>query len=541
MESARTTAVQSRTETPIRRAIERAGLLALVIFYLTTVLPNIGDHPIVGGDEGWIISASAKLAREGAFGSDLFAGFYGAEDHYYFNLPLHHVVVAGIFKVFGVGLAQARLVSVLYGLAALLLTYAFGRRIGGPVVGLASAALLVLLRLNLAPFTGLTLTDLGAIVRYDLITVPYGLGAALLLARRPDAPAVRDTALAGLLLGLGTLTQFLGALFAPPLILFLITASLPATRRLLLVGVLVAAMAAPLVPYGVYALVDYTDFRGQSRTFEQESDVFSPSFYFDNAVNEPDRYALSTDLRGVPDSLRDAARRPSARLTMYVVAPLAAALVVGRARRSRLHLLLALMLVGLPLEMALLESTKRFVYWVVVVPFLCVAVADLGLAAWRWRSRWGPVAAKAAVGLVALLFAAEGLAVGLKGVRDATGAMDYATVGQRLGEVIPPGATVVSDNRLWLTLDGREPRSLLLLFYHTNPRISRERVTDVRGAMGRIDADYLLLSPLTRDILRNLSAEDSAAFTRYLSEEARLVETVEAGEYGPVEVYRLRR
>ena len=31
-------------------------------------------------------------------------------------------------------------------------------------------------------------------------------------------------------------------------------------------------------------------------------------------------------------------------------------------------------------ELALLESTKRFVYWVAVVPFFCVALADLGLA-----------------------------------------------------------------------------------------------------------------------------------------------------------------
>src|SRR4029077_9320824 len=105
---------------------EALGLVAIAGFYLVTVLPNIGNNPIVGGDEGWIISASAKLAREGVFGTDLFAGFYGADRHYFFNLPLHHLVLSGVFKLIGVGIVQARLVSVAFGLATLLLTWALG-------------------------------------------------------------------------------------------------------------------------------------------------------------------------------------------------------------------------------------------------------------------------------------------------------------------------------------------------------------------------------------------------------------------------------
>ena len=97
---------------PIRRrrsaAIPLLALPALAGLYLLTVVPNLGDDPIVGGDEGWIMSAAARLAEDGVFGSGPFAGFYGAEDHYFFNLPLHHLVVAGVFKVAGVGVVQAR-------------------------------------------------------------------------------------------------------------------------------------------------------------------------------------------------------------------------------------------------------------------------------------------------------------------------------------------------------------------------------------------------------------------------------------------------
>lgn len=519
------------------------ALLALAAVYLATTLPHLADDPIVGGDEGWIISASARLAEDGVFGSGLFRGFYGAEDHYYFNLPLHHLVLAAAFKLIGIGIGEARLVSVGFGLAALLLTYALGRRLGGPVVGVGAAALLVLLRLNLAPFSGLTLTDLGATVRYDLPAASFGLAALLLLARRLDAPpSPMRVAGAGLLIGLGSLTQFVGAFFALPVGLFLLTLAWPLGRRLALIGVLVLAGLAPFLPYGAYLLSDWEDFRGQSRSVEQRTDLLSPGFYWDGLRNEPDRYAISTALHDLPDSADEALRRPSARLTMLLVAPLAAAYVLRRGRRDPAYRLLGFGLVALVVQLALFESTKRFVYWVVVVPPLCVAIADSASAAWRWRprrerARW---LARGAVAVVLAVFAVEGVAVAAKDVRDAGDAASYAALGTRLDAALPAGASAIGDNRISPALRHRDYRSLLLLFYHTNPRISRERTTDVFGAMERTGADYVLLSPLSREILAKLSPKDAADFERFLSTRAELVVTVRDEAYGPIEVYRVR-
>jgi len=531
-------------------ALERLGLLALVLVYLATVLPNLGDDPIVGGDEGWIISSAARLAEDGVFGSDLFRGFYGAEDHYYFNLPLHHLVLAGVFKVVGIGVAQARLVSVVFGLAALLLTFALGRRLGGPAVGLGAAALLLLLRLNVAPFSGLTLTDLGATARYDLVAVPYGLAAVLLLARRPDAPEPIDVALAGVLLGLAALTQFIGAFFVLPLVLFLLTAALPLTRRLLLAGVLVGAAVLPFLPYAAYATADWDDFRGQARAGEQEgtgsrefADLLSPAYYWRQLRDEPDRYAAATGLDDSPHSLREALRRPSARLALLLLAPVAVLYTLARGRRDALYRLLAFTFVALALQLALFESTKRFVYWVAAVPFLCVALADLGRAVWSfdWKPAQSTTLARAAAVIVAIVFAVEGGAVALKDVWEARDAPAYADFGRRLDAALPAGASALGDNRLWPALRGRDYRSLLLLFYHTNPRISRERTTDVFGALERIDPDYLLLSPLSRQMLTRLTPADAADFDRFLRARADLVATIPDAAYGPIEVYKVRR
>lgn len=518
------------------------GLTILALIYLATVLPSLEDDPIAGGDEGWIISSSARLAREGAFGTDLFAGFYGAEDHYYFNLPLHHLVLAAVFKIAGVGLDTARLVSVVFGLATLLLTYYLGRRVGGATVGLAAAALLVFLRLNLAPFSGLTLTDLGATVRYDLITVPFSLGAALALLQRPQ-PSVRLAALAGFLTGLGALTQFIGAFVAVPFALFLLSAPTEMRRRLLLMGTFGIMMALPFVPYFGYIALDTADFAGQARAVEQRTDFFSPSFYVEQLRREPERYATATGLESAPDSISGLFSRPSARLTLAVLAPAALLLMLWRGREDRRRLLIAITLLALVAEIALFESTKRWVYWVIAVPYLCIALADLAVTGWAWfGSRPQKLAEQLAIAAIATILLVEGAAVAAKDLRDAPSASSYREVGASLAAELPSGSIVIGDNRLWPALDahGIELRSLLLLFYHTNPRISKGRETDIRGAFERIGAQYVLLSPLSREILAQLTPEDARDFETYMREHATLQGTVTRPGYGPTEIYRLR-
>ncbi len=530
----------------VRHLPESAYLLALAVLiavYLATVLPHIQDDPIAGGDEGWIISASAKLAQHGIFGSDLFSGFYGAESHYFFNLPLHHLVLAGVFKLFGVGLAQARIVSVVYGLATLLLTYAIGRKLGGSSVAVLAATLLVLLRLNLAPFSGLTLTDLGATTRYDLIALPYGLAAVLILMHAGPEPKLLAIAGAGFCVGLAALTQFIGAFFGLPLALYLLSLALPFSKRLLLIVLLTACALLPFFPYATYISNDLDDFRGQSRTVEQQTDFTSPAFYWRQLSHERDRYAVATDLQHTPSSLGALASKPSARLALLVLAPLTLLWMLWRGRNDLGYRLLGLTMLMLVVQLAFFESTKRFVYWVVVVPFLCLAIADLADAVWQWQPapgsrRW---LLHAIVGAVFALFAVEGLAVAARDVRDARHAPSLAELGKRIEAEIAPDAIVIGDNRLWPALPDVRLRSLLLLFYETNPRISRDRTTDIPGAFENIKPDYIILSPLSREILAKLSPKDAADFQRYLDTQTDHIATIDYPGYGKTDILRVRR
>jgi hypothetical protein len=177
----------------------------------------------------------------------------------------------------------------------------------------------------------------------------------------------------------------------------------------------------------------------------------------------------------------------------------------------------------------------------VAVPYLCIAIADLASAAWRAAGeRPKQLALRAVVAGFAALFLLEGLAVAAKDLRDARDAPGYEAVGARIAEVVPEGSVVIGDNRLWPALEeqGLRLRSLLLLFYHTNPRISEGRATDIPGAFERIDADYLLLSPLSREILNQLSPDDTRDFDAYLRHNFTLVDTLDYPVYGPIEVFR---
>src|SRR5262249_51935527 len=137
-----------------RRLIEAATLVIATVIFLVSVLPNLANHPAITEDEIWVVSSSYRLAKDGVFGSAMFDGFFHADTRYFFNMPLHHIVVAAAFKLFGAGILQARLVSVVYGLATIVLAYLLARRLYGVAAAVLTTVLLLFLRLNMGFDTG---------------------------------------------------------------------------------------------------------------------------------------------------------------------------------------------------------------------------------------------------------------------------------------------------------------------------------------------------------------------------------------------------
>src|SRR5215472_9991698 len=102
---------------------------AILCIFLVTGLRHLDAVPQVYEDEPWQASTAYKLMTTGVFGSDMFAGFYDMDQRYYGFMPLHPLLVAVDFKLLGVGLAQARVETVLLTASSLLLTFCLGVRL----------------------------------------------------------------------------------------------------------------------------------------------------------------------------------------------------------------------------------------------------------------------------------------------------------------------------------------------------------------------------------------------------------------------------
>src|SRR5262245_439544 len=108
--------------------------LCLVVFVLISVR-HLESVPPVYEDEPWQASTAFKLLNSGVFGSDLFAGFHNMQDRYYGFLPLHPLLLSGYFRLFGVGLVEARLETVTAGFLIVLLTFLLGQHLFDPWTG----------------------------------------------------------------------------------------------------------------------------------------------------------------------------------------------------------------------------------------------------------------------------------------------------------------------------------------------------------------------------------------------------------------------
>jgi 4-amino-4-deoxy-L-arabinose transferase-like glycosyltransferase len=531
-----------------------ALLIGLGVLLISTV-PNLGNHPSVTDDEMWVFSGAYKLAAQGVFGSDMFAGFFNADSHYFFNMPGHHFVLAAAFKLMGYGILQARLVGVLYAIATLLLTYLLARRIYGVAVAMLSIALLLFLRLNMGFDTGLPLQELAASMRYDLAPVPFLLAGVLLLL---DGPSPLRSVLAGLLFGLAVLLQFYGAFIFPIAIVFLWQETLPRETRLKLISVLLGAALLVGIPYGVYIAAHYDDFQGQAGTIDNRADFTSPRFYIDNLRHEPERFLRPLAFKEVPKgedpqlvsartlSLREmAVRRPSAKLGVLVGVPLSLLFLGWRAlkQRSRGDTLLFLCLGGLVLQFALFESAKFYIYWIPLVPFLCIGIA--AVVGWLLRPRvWERtrlVAVAATLVAMAIVFG-EGSAARVSGLRVARDAGSYDGLANTIHREIPAGSRVVGATSLWWALHDTDYRSYFLFFYLTRGDAGKYRET-IDGFMQKFDPQYLVLTRIAgQELDKHLSPPDLQAWHAYMAAHAHKVVRIEGPEargYGYVDVWKL--
>lgn len=96
------------------------GITALI--YIATIIPKINTEAL-GFDDGWILQAPQNLSDKGIYASNgsLFEGTDKLFDVYLSTGPAVTVPIAAVFKIFGAGVFQARIVMAIFFLSAIIL------------------------------------------------------------------------------------------------------------------------------------------------------------------------------------------------------------------------------------------------------------------------------------------------------------------------------------------------------------------------------------------------------------------------------------
>jgi hypothetical protein len=412
---------------------------------------RLGNWPPVSGDDVWVLSASHNWASDGVFGSDLYRGFFHADQHYYIALPVYHALQALTFVVFGTGVAQGRAVTLASGCVVLAALSWLAWRRGGLAVALAATGLLAFWRVNLInPGIGLPFLTAARTGRYDMTAVACVWLTLVLLERQLRRPSELVAVGVGVAAGLATLTQFFGVFVAPLAAVLLLWQGGWAALRTRAAGLMALAWLATLLPYALYVGLHWSDFVGQAALKAGRTDFASPRFYLMNLRHESRRYEILW--AHAPGGL-DGAHALGPWLLLLALGP-ALAYCGAQAWRGDVGCRFAVASVLVfEAALALCESTKAPLYSIVLWPSVCllVALAAVGGAQWAWR-RWTswprPLLALAVFGLALSVCAEGGRAYHAQYVASGNAA-SYDAVGARIAATVGPDASLVGPDRWW--------------------------------------------------------------------------------------------
>jgi 4-amino-4-deoxy-L-arabinose transferase-like glycosyltransferase len=268
-------------ESSRRGSLESFLLLGMIALYLFISLRNLDTIPPVHEDEPWQASVAWKSITQGILGSDIFAGFYSMERHYYGFMPLNPLFTSMILRIGGLGLFQVRLTSVVLGLLILLLIYSLGRRRFNSRVGLLAVIFILLVQTSSTSryhLTGIPFLDITRIHRYDPAVAVVGLAALNAYIRARTQGKSCWYLLAGFLAGLSGLAHLYGNFWLPVLLLLALVERV-ALKYFLAV---ILGFCLPWLPYILFIAPNFIDWRGQTQFYAERFELLDPAWYWHN-------------------------------------------------------------------------------------------------------------------------------------------------------------------------------------------------------------------------------------------------------------------
>lgn len=519
----------------------------LTLLFLTVAAANLPNYFPISADDGWIMSASYKLAEQGIFGSDLYTGFFNAEKHYFIALPVYHLLQAAALKLFGFGIAQARLPNLASAALLIAVTSLLAYRHYGRPTALLTAALLILWRSNLtAAEPRVPLLAYAQSGRYDLTAAALVWTALLLLDELLRRPRPLTAFTLGITAGLATLTQFFGGFILLPVAAALWQKSGKNLLKQPATYLFAAGFLLITLPYALYILAHLDDFTGQS-ILKQGRTLFSePAFYLENILAEPRR--LGHLLLPQRDALlgRAVPLRPFGPwlLTLTIAASLLYLLKAAQTGKIKSLPLPWLSTLSFALALTLFDQTKAPVYAILLLPGLCLALAALSTAViQRLRQINQPLpirlAAIAPVLILLALLLLEGANSHRRQLIQAQQVSPYLAVTSRIENAIAPGAIILGSERWWPGLKDYPYRSPNSLWAQWQIAEEDGRSPQFAKQVQETAADFIIVNNNVRGDLGRYSERLQNQFWDFLAQCTTPAADWTDPDYGRIEIYRL--
>ena len=480
-----------------------AFALALTVWFVRAAARDLSNFRPVSNDEVELIEVSYTLATQAKLASPMFAGFFDAEDHHLWTLPVQHVLDAIAFKAFGAGVLQARWVSVVAALVTLWCAGWLALRWYGLGAALVAETLLVFWHSNLtAGATGLPLLDVSRVARYDVLAVAFGWLALL-------AMAYSRSLAAGALAGLAALSQFFGVAALPVLML-------GGGLRRRVIGACIVG-----VPWLVYVGVHAADLAGQLTVYGQRGAFLQPTFYVANVLGEPNRY-LDALTPLVPTNL----------LLLFGLVPSMVWLLWRTRSRGRYaDRLLAIYLLSALALLTVTDQTKTPLYAILFVPGLCLVLA----AAWSALARFG-IWWWAATAVLLVLMVNDGLSAYATDRAEAAEVTPYSDIGRQIEEALPTDGVVLGPERWWWPVHDRPYISLRGLWFQWASSAGQTTFAELAS---RTRVNRVIVNNNVRDDIRAFPGPLQDQFWAFMDRCTALVQTIDDPTYFQIEIYRV--
>jgi len=525
----------------------RIIVMVMVLIFWQASLQGLDRFPPLHNDESTILAPGLKLFTHGVFGLDMYTGFYQQEQIYLEIPPLMSWLQGLSVTLLGVGVWQMRFLPVVLGALTIALTFAVGRRLAHPAVGMLAAAFLLVWQWTPPglPFlgSGIPLIDVSRLARYDILVAPLGLGAFWAWIQARQTSLARYDFLSGLLVGLAGLANVYGAFWLPALLLLNALTRPPGTPgpsrvrsehahvRIASIGWLALGAGLPWLGWGTVAVTHWSSLTGQfvKHATDGRLDLLSPMFYLNNLLNEIHRYQLGA---------RDPATFGRLGFWLLVVGvPLGMLWLIWRVRRGNQRALWLLVpALTIPFLLGLLINLKRFYYLIAVVPLFAIVLAWACVGLWQRSNRSRTLAA---LGLIVMVGQGAFGILLLQQTANQVEAPEQFYL--ELQALVPPALTrIYGPHEYWFAFYDREYRGFVLPLL-----LSRAQSSSFGTAMQEIAPQVVLLNPYLTDVLARMdrcgeppSCADQ--FWQFMAaHQATLLAEVQDYQGQPVQIYLL--